>query len=132
MVHAKHYQDINNIFYMTYDQITKISHIKNTKTISNCITDLHELGFIKIVSRNKWSEVKNKKKPNKYKITIEDKQIQSNKAFAICDKEELCKNCMYQMFSYFYDDKELKKVVTRSVRTRNLKINLECTKNIFE
>lgn len=129
MVHGKHYKDINNIFYMTYDQIVRISGVKNTKTISDCITELHELGFIDTILRGKWSKVRNKKLPNQYKITVENSNTLNGKKFKICNKEELCKNCMYQIFSFFYKDDELNKVVTRWIKGRIKSMHMQCTKS---
>lgn len=132
MVHAKRYSDYGSEFFMTYSQITDLCGIVNSKTIATIITDLEKLGFLSIVSRNKYSNSPSLyiwKEANHYKLNIEHTSACYTNTFKICNKQKLCDNCFYCMISSFYNKKEINRVFVRSARYKIMKYELSCEHN---
>jgi hypothetical protein len=96
--------------------------IKDEETVSKCITDLHNWGFISIISRNR--KVKNSKDnlPNIYQIK-NFKTEENDNVFKICNRKTLCSNCFFTMIKECYDSKELNSVVTRSIKYKIIKLD---------
>lgn len=127
LVHGKRYSDEEGIFYMTYDQIRDSSGIGSNSTVCKCISDLDNWGYINIVSRNvKAEDASKKKQPNVYQI-INIQYGENKDVFKLCDRKCLCETCFFNMLSKCYDTKTLDNVVTRSIKSKVLKLNNNCS-----
>ncbi|SHH13304.1 hypothetical protein SAMN02744040_00941 [Tepidibacter thalassicus DSM 15285] len=123
IVHSKRYKEDNGQFYMTYTQIQESTGIGSRNTICKCITDLHEWGYITIISRNKKSSENTKRnKANVYCINQKNVELDSN-IFKLCNNKDLCDNCFLCMLKKCYNTEDLNKVVTRRIKDKIKKLN---------
>lgn len=129
IIHAKRYSHENGQFYMTYDQIQEVTDIKSRNSICKCISELGEWGYINIIARNVKEEGSKKNSPNQYCIKFNDNKDEY--IYNVCSNKEVDKNCFYNMINEVYSKDTIDKVVTRSVKSKILKLrdSISCSIN---
>lgn len=107
LLHSKRYALKNGVFYMTYRQIEEMCGIKIEGAMNN-IKALEELGLVEIIDRNIKQDNTYIKKPNKYKMNIDD--IVSDESVIEIDNSSVTLNGLttyYTAISKLFNKKEL-------------------------
>jgi hypothetical protein len=130
LVHGKRYAEKDGIFYMTYEQIMDSADVGSKSTICKYISNLHDWGYINIVSRNEKSDNNLKiNQSNVYQLINKDHNKERD-VFKLCDRKCLCKDCFFNMINKSYGKKGLDAVVTRSIKSKVLKVSSNyCSSN---
>lgn len=125
LIHAKQYGDCDGKFYMTYEQILLLSHLGSRDTVNKGITDLQQLGFIDIVTRNsKLDKTTGKKEPNVFRISFTDNHCDDDH-FRITHDDLQDKECFFRVMYRYYGKDNLDKVFKKSIKYKVLKMNLD-------
>ncbi|MTI67140.1 MAG: hypothetical protein FH753_11165 [Firmicutes bacterium] len=133
IIHGKTYQqssrESKGQFYMTYDQIIELTGIRSKTTTSKCVTELDELGFIKIVERNSmYYKNKGKRDPNVYRLDFIESMKEDDYLIKISANELQDKDCFYKVMYKYFREEGLKKIFTRHIRYKVL--NMDCVRDM--
>ncbi|MDF1617314.1 TOTE conflict system archaeo-eukaryotic primase domain-containing protein [Petrocella sp. FN5] len=117
-IHGSYYCDDEGHYTMSYDQIRELSNVGSFTTIAKSISELQSLGILIIIKReNKFNEDLWIKEPNIYSIDevkLQDKDNSFEVDYHLLGSELYFYNCLKEYFG----EKKLKKVLSRSVRSR--------------
>jgi len=100
----------DNVFYMTYKQMSSAGAIKNNRSkLKEQIDRLAEMNLIEVVSRDEKIEGSKKHKPNRYKI-VENKNISEEKGTCVvlCESKNRCADCFEKVLNELYEPEEIK------------------------
>lgn len=127
IIHSKRYALQNGIFYMTFEQMQEATGLTRMTLIS-IIKKLEAVKMIEVVERNVSQDGTFKKKPNKYRITM-DTTIQKNeqKTFKVCERN--CKDCFNACLCFMYPKSVLKKILTRREANHISEYQYSCQMN---
>ncbi|MEB1806622.1 MAG: helix-turn-helix domain-containing protein [Bacillaceae bacterium] len=110
LVHSKRYSNKGGVFYMSYEQMSKVSGLALRST-KNIIPQLEETGILDIVERNQKQKGTYRKKPNKYKVKIGDMNNSCDQTFTISsdDYVDTFNDCVVNLI----DHRVLKELLPR-------------------
>lgn len=104
--HAKLFQD--NTFFISYNQIVQITNIRRN-TINPCLRRLETLGKINILERVEFT--KGVRQSNTYQLNHDIEQ-EDTSGYTIKHDDKVD---VLSILKYFYQDKQLKKMLTKSL-----------------
>lgn len=108
MIHSKRYADKQGVFYMSQNQLTYATGLKEDNSRAN-VDKLEEQGLISIVARNQKQQGTYMKKPNKYKLNIAMEGVQAVDVSVDGDLEEQFNSTLVSLIPL----DELKKALPR-------------------
>jgi hypothetical protein len=124
LIHMKRHAKYGKDFFMTYEHIRNLSGVTGNSTIYSTINELERYGFIKIISRGIINEA------NHYLIEQLNDESKDNKYFNICPNEKICSDCIFKMYSFFFDKKNISEVTTGSEKRKLTSKKFICKKII--
>lgn len=109
ILHGRRYSCRGDVFYMTYEQMSKATGLGRT-ALTKYINEFERLKYIEVIERNKVVKYANGeygKKPNKYKILFNKNLELSNEEKYVFNNVNI-KDDYLNMMCQFYDNKQLK------------------------
>ncbi|MGF2054543.1 TOTE conflict system archaeo-eukaryotic primase domain-containing protein [Vagococcus fluvialis] len=111
LIQSKRYASQNGVFYMPYSTMTKMGNTGSRGRLLQYLLNLEEMGFLEVVSRNEKSEGTYKKKANKYRVSIAQKD---GEEFIVLDLNEISKYDLKDYIVELLTIEEAKEILTIS------------------
>lgn len=110
LIHSKMWAGDDGVFYFTYKQMHETAGV-DPSTVYRQIDKLEELGVIHVVRRNQKIKGSFKKKPNFYRVTLDINESVEERLFLVGENSE--GGGIDECLRFFYDEKELRKILPR-------------------
>lgn len=115
MIHGKVYGDEDGIFYMTYNQILKLSDLNNFTAIKKSIDMLVELKYVSIIKKAEFNILEIQSTPNYFKILTKNGGSMER---AIDLPMSFDNDSFYKIIIDYFGYENLNKVFTRGIIER--------------